>query len=97
MTYSAPASNTSKANVEAALKASFEECDRAYKSMDDTSGMQMVTTYMGAVPKLAAMAMNNQHDAQEYGVLTVYMRLKGIVPPSTARAAASRAERGHKH
>lgn len=95
MTYSAPAANASKANVEAALKASFEECDRAYDSINDTTGMQMVRTYRGDVPKLAALAMNNEHDSNEYGVLTVYMRLKGIVPPSTARSMAARGS-GHK-
>jgi hypothetical protein len=90
MSYSAPGENASKANVVAALKASFEECDRAYSSVTDATGMQTVRSYRGEVPKLAALMMNNEHDAEEYGVLTVYMRLKGIVPPSTARMAASR-------
>jgi len=96
MSYSAPADNASKANVVAALKASFEECDRAYGSMTDTTGMQTVKSYRGEVPKLVALMMNNEHDSDEYGVLTVYMRLKGIVPPSTARAGAARGK-GHKH
>jgi uncharacterized damage-inducible protein DinB len=100
MTYSAPAANASKADVMAALKASFEVCDRAYSSLTDQNGMQMVRSYRGEVPKLAALMMNNDHDAQEYGVLTVYMRLKGIVPPSTARAMGAREggeHRDHKH
>lgn len=96
MRYSSPAANASKDNVVAALKASFEECDRAYGSITDTTGMQTVSTYRGQVPKLAALMMNNEHDSEEYGVLTVYMRLKDIVPPSTARAMGARSkERKH--
>lgn len=90
MRYSAPTGNASKANVMAALKASFEECDHAYSSVTDTTGLQTVKSYRGEVPKLAALMMNNEHDAEEYGVLTVYMRLKNIVPPSTARGMGAR-------
>ena len=90
MNYTAPGSNASKANVQAALKASFEECDHAYDSTNDQNSMQLVHSYRGQVPRLAALMMNNEHDAEQYGILTVYMRLKGIVPPSTARAAAAR-------
>lgn len=93
MTYSAPGENASKATVAAALKASFDECDRAYESMTDAAATQMVKSYRGDVPKLAALMMNVNHDTDEYGVLTVYMRLKGIVPPSTARAMAAREHR----
>lgn len=96
MRYSSPANNASKDNVMAALKASFEECDRAYNSLTDATGMQTISSYRGKVPKLAALMMNNEHDSEEYGVLTVYMRLKDIVPPSTARAMAARhKERKH--
>jgi uncharacterized damage-inducible protein DinB len=90
MSYSAPAENASKATVVAALKASFDECDRAYDSLTDATATQPVKSYRGEVPKLAALMMNVEHDTDEYGVLTVYMRLKGIVPPSTARGMAAR-------
>lgn len=92
MNYTSPGANASKANVLAALKASFEECDHAYDSTNDQNGMEPVHTYMGEVPRLAALMMNNQHDSEQYGILSVYMRLKGIVPPSTARAGNAREE-----
>jgi uncharacterized damage-inducible protein DinB len=94
MSYAAPGANASKANVMAALKASFEECDRAYDSITDATATQMVRSFRGEIPKLAALAMNTNHDSEQYGILTVYMRLKGMVPASTARAMAARQQRG---
>jgi hypothetical protein len=32
----------------------------------------------------------NTHDNEEHGILTVYLRLKDLVPPSTARAQRGR-------
>jgi hypothetical protein len=33
--------------------------------------------------KLSALIYNTTHDNEEYGYLAVYMRLKGVVPPSS--------------
>ena len=73
-------SKTAKADLVAALKASFDECDKAWDSVTDPA--QMTT---GARPrtKLGALAGNTVHTEEEYGYLSVYMRLKGIVPPSS--------------
>lgn len=97
MTYTAPAANASKDNVIAALKASFEECDRAYNQLSDTNATHPVRTYMGEVPQLIALVGNTSHDDHEYGALTVYMRLKGIVPPSTARMMEMREHHRQHH
>ena len=71
---------TAKAELVAALKTSFEECDKAWDSVTDPT--QMTT---GARPrtKLGALAGNTVHTEEEYGYLSVYLRLKGIVPPSS--------------
>ena len=37
----------------------------------------------GQNTKLGALIQNNIHDNETYGTMTVYMRLKGIVPPSS--------------
>jgi len=34
--------------------------------------------------KLALLEYNTGHSNEEYGYMSVYMRLKGIVPPSSA-------------
>jgi hypothetical protein len=77
------ASKTSKADLVAALKESFDYCDGAYDSLTDASATQMVATFRGQRSKLAALYGNVSHDNEMYGTIAVYMRLKGLVPPSS--------------
>ena len=77
------ASKTSKADLVAALKQSFEICDTAYDSLTDASAVAMITTPRGQVSKLGALVRNTTHDNEEYGYMSVYLRLKGVVPPSS--------------
>ena len=77
------ASKTSKADLVAALKESFDYCDGAYDSLTDATATQMVATFRGQRTKLAALYGNVSHDNEMYGTMAVYMRLKGIVPPSS--------------
>ena len=35
--------------------------------------------------RLGALVRNIVHDNEEYGYMSVYLRLKGIVPPSSAK------------
>ena len=77
------ASKTSKADLVAALKESFEYCDGAYDALTDATATQMVTTFRGQRTKLAALYGNVSHDNEMYGTMAVYMRLKGLVPPSS--------------
>ena len=79
------ASKTSKADLVAALKASFDYCDGAYDSLTDANATQMVATFRGQRTKLAALYGNVSHDNEMYGTMAVYMRLKGIVPPSSEK------------
>lgn len=75
---------TAKADLAAALKASFDACDAAWDAMDDKAAMEMVAGRGGAQrPKLAVLIGNTIHIDEVYGTMTVYMRLKGIVPPSS--------------
>ena len=76
------ASKTSKADLVAALKESFAECDKAFDSLNDTTAMEM-TKGARPRPKLAVLIGNNVHDNEMYGAMAVYLRLKGIVPPSS--------------
>jgi uncharacterized damage-inducible protein DinB len=76
------ASKTAKADLVAALKASFDECDAAWDSITDANAVEMLA---GRAPrsKLSALIYNTTHSNEEYGYLAVYMRLKGVVPPSS--------------
>lgn len=77
------ASKTSKADLVAALKQAFEICDTAYDSLTDATGAEMIKSPRGQRTKLGTLVGNTTHDNEEYGYMAVYMRLKGVVPPSS--------------
>jgi uncharacterized damage-inducible protein DinB len=74
---------TSKADLIAALKDAFAHCDKAYDSLTDASAAQMVKFMGGDTPKLGVLTTNVVHSIEHYGNLTIYMRLKNIVPPTS--------------
>ena len=74
---------TSKADLITALKEAEAYCDKAYDSMTDASGAQMVKLFGNDTPKLDVLTVNNMHNMEHYGNLVTYMRLKNIVPPSS--------------
>ena len=77
------ASKTTKADLVAALKDSFDTCDAAYSALTDANSNDTVQTFRGPSTRLAALAGNISHDMEGYGAMAVYLRLKGIVPPSS--------------
>jgi hypothetical protein len=77
------ASKTSKADVIAALKASFDYCDAVYDSMNDTDGAAKVTMFGRQLTKIGVLNFNTAHDNEMYGTAVAYLRLKDIVPPSS--------------
>ena len=79
------ASKTSKADLVAAIKDSFAECDAAFESLTDVNAFEMVKTARGQRPRLGILVGNTTHSNEEYGYMAVYLRLKGIVPPSSDR------------
>jgi uncharacterized damage-inducible protein DinB len=79
------ASKTSKADLVAALQEAFSQCDKAYDTVTDADAANMIKTPRGQRTKLGALVGNTIHDTEQYGILTVYLRLKGLVPPSSRR------------
>jgi hypothetical protein len=80
---------TTKADLVAALKDAVAYCDKAYDSMTDASGSQMVKLFDLDMPKLGVLNVNNMHDMEHYGNLVTYMRLKNIVPPTSEQPPAA--------
>jgi uncharacterized damage-inducible protein DinB len=78
---------TSKADLIAALKEAFAYCDKAYDGMTDVSGAQTVPLFGGDTPKLSVLSVNLIHNMEHYGNLVTYMRIKGIVPPTSEQPA----------
>lgn len=79
------AGKTSKADLVAALKASFDYCDGAYASLTDATATQTVTIFRQPQAKLSALWGNVAHDSEMYGYMAVYLRLKGLLPPTSER------------
>lgn len=86
----------SKAALVKALNDSLVLCDGAYEQTTDANfnqpiemaagvGMGPAKTVRGAI-----LMFNVAHNNEHYGNIVVYMRLKGHVPPSTARAQQRR-------
>ena len=76
-------SKTAKADLVAALKESFEACDKAFDSLTDANAMETVNAGRGQMPRLAALYGVVVHANEVYGAMGVYMRVKGLVPPSS--------------
>jgi uncharacterized damage-inducible protein DinB len=74
---------TTKAEIIAALKEALAYCDKVHASMTDASGAQLVKSMGGERPRLGVLTINQVHSIEHYGNLVTYMRLKGIVPPTS--------------
>ncbi|MBZ5611422.1 MAG: DinB family protein [Acidobacteriia bacterium] len=76
-------SKTEKADLVAALKDSFAECDKAFDALTDANANEAVSAGRGQRTRLGALYGQVVHDNEMYGYMSVYMRLKGVVPPSS--------------
>ena len=80
-----------KAEITAALKEAFGYCESAFAKLDDAKAAETVQFFGMKITRLGAMDFNTAHNMEHYGNLVTYMRLKGIVPPSsTPRPAAAK-------
>ena len=79
---------TSKADLVAALKDAVAYCNRAFDSMTDAKGNQMVRLFNFDIAKLTLFSLNTAHTDEHYGNMVTYMRIKGIVPPTSENAPA---------
>ena len=76
---------TAKADLVAALKESFAECDKAFDALTDANAKDMIKGPRGERSRLGMLTGILTHGNEEYGYMAVYMRIKGIVPPSSDR------------
>ena len=74
---------TAKGDLVKALKASFEVCDAAWPKVTEANENEILGTGRGAQTRLGELEHVVIHDNEEYGYLAMYLRLKGLVPPST--------------
>jgi uncharacterized damage-inducible protein DinB len=79
---------TSKTDLVAALKDGVAYCNKAFDSMTDTKGSQMVKFFNFDLAKLTLFSINSAHTDEHYGNMVTYLRLKGIVPPTSEGQSA---------
>ena len=71
-----------KAGLVAALKASNEVCNRAHVLTDAASAAN-IKFFGGDRSKMWVLALNAAHIGEHYGNAVTYLRMKGMVPPSS--------------
>ena len=78
---------TDKATVIQMVKDAFAYCDDAFAGLTNVNALEMIT--VGTAPNQRQIARANQltqlivHGNEHYGNLVTYMRMKGVVPPSS--------------
>lgn len=69
-----------------ALKASYDYCDGAFANLSEAMMKETYKAGERQQPKAGMVILNTQHGMEHYGNLVIYLRMKGIVPPTTERA-----------
>jgi uncharacterized damage-inducible protein DinB len=81
-----------KPELLAVLKESFAICDAAFAGLTDGQASEMVKMGQSGfqLSKLSLLVSMIAHSNEQHGYMAVYLRLKGIVPPSTEAMNAVR-------
>jgi uncharacterized damage-inducible protein DinB len=78
----------SKADLVVALKDGVAYCNKAFDSMTDAKGSEMVKLFNFNLAKSTVFSINTAHTDEHYGNMVTYLRLKGIVPPTSENQPA---------
>jgi uncharacterized damage-inducible protein DinB len=74
---------TTKAELVKALADSSAYCDAAYNAAQDEAKMLQPVKPNRRDTPFGTLLLNVTHDSEHYGNLVTYLRMKGIVPPSS--------------
>ena len=77
-----------KAALVKVLNEALSYCDGVYTGMTDTrfnEVVKMAGPSGGPASRGSILVFNTTHNNEHYGNVVLYLRLKGLVPPSTAR------------
>jgi hypothetical protein len=83
-----------KAEIVKGLADSFAFSDPAFASLTDASAMELVKQGEGEIARSAVLVGVVAHGSEMYGICTVYLRAKNLVPPSTEMMQQMRGRRG---
>jgi uncharacterized damage-inducible protein DinB len=73
---------TSKADLVAALKESIAVCDRVF-ALGDADLAKGIALFGSDTTRFALVGLISGHEFEHYGNMVTYMRIKGLVPPSS--------------
>jgi hypothetical protein len=86
-----PGNPLSKEALVALVKRSNAACDAVFDTLTDAGAMEKISSRLGGPfppeptrTKLATLNNMVRHSNEVYGYMCVYLRLKGIAPPSSA-------------
>ena len=83
-----------KTEFEKALADSFAFCDEAFSATTDENVLQPVRMQFGTrvveLPRVSVLYGIISHTSEMYGIGTVYLRAKGLVPPASEPAGTGR-------
>lgn len=86
---------TTKAELVAALKKSFDLCDTAYASINATNHDEAKAAAFGGPQPLNAILWGNLfHSEEMYGQMAVYLRVAKLVPPSSQGRGGGKGGKG---
>ena len=74
--------DATKEQLVAALKASTAYCVKAY-AQTDAAAQQTTKLFGRDRTRLFALVLNVTHNGEHYGNIITYMRMQGLVPPSS--------------
>jgi uncharacterized damage-inducible protein DinB len=80
-----PPETADKAAIVTALKASFAECDKAFASLTNGDLHDVFTLPQGQRSRVGLVWGTVSHDMEQYATLALYLRLKGMAPPSSEK------------
>ena len=79
-----------KSAISDALNASFAHCDKVLDGLTDAKALEEVPAGNKKVVAVDVMISYIANLNAHYGNMVGYMRVKGVIPPSTARAAKAK-------
>jgi uncharacterized damage-inducible protein DinB len=71
-----------KAALVQAMKTTTAYCERAY-AQSDQAAAAMTTVFGEKQTRISALALNATHNGEHYGNIVTYLRMQGMVPPSS--------------
>ncbi len=80
-----PSDTAEKQVVLDGLKASFDLCDKAYGALTDATSMETLQAGPTKRSRIGMAWGNVSHDNEQYAILSLYLRLKGLVPPTSEK------------